>query len=52
MIGAAKDAIEKYGSGVASVRFICGTQQIHKVRLNIIYLLKKKILNIYLFIFF
>ncbi|EEB10523.1 2-amino-3-ketobutyrate coenzyme A ligase, putative [Pediculus humanus corporis] len=30
VIGAAKDAIEKYGSGVASVRFICGTQQIHK----------------------
>jgi glycine C-acetyltransferase len=26
----AKDAIEKYGFGLSSVRFICGTQYIHK----------------------
>lgn len=27
---AAKNAIEKYGFGMASVRFICGTQDVHK----------------------
>ena len=27
---AAKDALEKYGFGMSSVRFICGTQDIHK----------------------
>lgn len=27
---AAQDALEKYGFGLASVRFICGTQNIHK----------------------
>ena len=27
---AAKDALDKYGFGMSSVRFICGTQQIHK----------------------
>tara|TARA_X000001036_G_scaffold424002_1_gene448592 strand:- start:3066 stop:4253 length:1188 start_codon:yes stop_codon:yes gene_type:complete len=27
---AAKDAVDKYGFGMSSVRFICGTQQIHK----------------------
>ena len=27
---AAKEAIEKWGYGMASVRFICGTQEIHK----------------------
>ncbi len=27
---AAKDAIDRWGYGMASVRFICGTQQIHK----------------------
>jgi len=27
---AAKDGLEKYGYGMASVRFICGTQTIHK----------------------
>ncbi|MGY0038261.1 glycine C-acetyltransferase [Pedobacter sp. NJ-S-72] len=27
---AAKDAIDKYGYGMSSVRFICGTQDIHK----------------------
>lgn len=26
----AKDALDKYGAGVSSVRFICGTQTIHK----------------------
>ena len=27
---AAKDAVDKYGFGMSSVRFICGTQQINK----------------------
>ena len=27
---AAKEAIDKYGFGMSSVRFICGTQDIHK----------------------
>ena len=30
MVEAAKDALDKYGFGLSSVRFICGTQQIHK----------------------
>ena len=30
MIKAAKNALEKYGFGLSSVRFICGTQDIHK----------------------
>ncbi|WP_113662827.1 glycine C-acetyltransferase [Pedobacter nanyangensis] len=30
VIEAAKDAIDKYGYGMSSVRFICGTQDIHK----------------------
>ena len=30
IIEAAKDALEKYGFGMSSVRFICGTQDIHK----------------------
>ncbi|KAJ7392226.1 hypothetical protein OS493_013602 [Desmophyllum pertusum] len=30
VIQAAKDALEKYGNGLSSVRFICGTQDIHK----------------------
>lgn len=30
VIRAARDAYEKWGYGLASVRFICGTQQIHK----------------------
>jgi len=29
VIGAAKAALERWGFGLASVRFICGTQQIH-----------------------
>ncbi len=29
-IRAGKEALEKWGAGVASVRFICGTQEIHK----------------------
>lgn len=30
MVRAAVDAIEKYGYGLSSVRFICGTQTVHK----------------------
>ena len=30
LIDAAKHALDKYGFGLASVRFICGTQDIHK----------------------
>ncbi|MBF0469317.1 MAG: glycine C-acetyltransferase, partial [Desulfamplus sp.] len=30
LIQAAKDGLDKHGFGVASVRFICGTQDIHK----------------------
>jgi len=30
VIKAAKNAINKYGFGMSSVRFICGTQDIHK----------------------
>ncbi|CAF0731799.1 unnamed protein product [Rotaria sordida] len=30
IIQAAKNALDKYGSGLSSVRFICGTQTIHK----------------------
>lgn len=30
IINAAKEAMEKYGFGMASVRFICGTQDLHK----------------------
>lgn len=30
LISAAKDALDKYGYGMASVRFICGTQTIHR----------------------
>ena len=30
LIQAAKDAYDKYGYGLASVRFICGTQDVHK----------------------
>ncbi|MNW88670.1 2-amino-3-ketobutyrate coenzyme A ligase [compost metagenome] len=30
VIEAAKEAIDKYGYGMSSVRFICGTQNIHK----------------------
>ena len=31
LISAAKNALDDYGFGMASVRFICGTQDIHKV---------------------
>ena len=31
LISAAKNAMDDYGFGMASVRFICGTQDIHKV---------------------
>eukprot|EP01116_Phalansterium_solitarium_P002495 TRINITY_DN12544_c0_g1_i1.p1 TRINITY_DN12544_c0_g1~~TRINITY_DN12544_c0_g1_i1.p1 ORF type:complete len:424 (-),score=113.14 TRINITY_DN12544_c0_g1_i1:283-1554(-) len=30
LVAAAKDALDKYGNGLSSVRFICGTQIIHK----------------------
>src|SRR4026208_628262 len=30
LIGAAKEALETHGFGMASVRFICGTQDLHK----------------------
>ncbi len=30
VVAAAKDALDRWGYGMASVRFICGTQQIHK----------------------
>src|SRR4051794_29967535 len=30
VVKAAKDAIDRYGFGLSSVRFICGTQDIHK----------------------
>ena len=30
VIGAARESYERWGFGLASVRFICGTQQIHK----------------------
>lgn len=30
MIEAAKRALDEYGAGLSSVRFICGTQKIHK----------------------
>src|SRR5258706_11275056 len=31
VIAAARDALEKWGYGMASVRFICGTQTLHKL---------------------
>ena len=34
LINAAKNAMDDYGFGMASVRFICGTQDIHKVLEN------------------
>jgi glycine C-acetyltransferase len=30
IVGAAKAALDRWGYGMASVRFICGTQQVHK----------------------
>ena len=30
LVAAAKDALDRYGYGMASVRFICGTQDVHK----------------------
>ena len=32
VVQAAKDALDQYGAGLSSVRFICGTQTIHKER--------------------
>ncbi len=34
IIQAAKDGIDKWGFGLSSVRFICGTQEIHKILEN------------------
>ena len=33
IINAAKNALDNYGAGLSSVRFICGTQTIHKQRM-------------------
>ena len=30
LVSAAQEALDRWGYGLASVRFICGTQQIHK----------------------
>ena len=30
LVQAAKDGVDEYGFGMASVRFICGTQSVHK----------------------
>src|SRR5690606_7900196 len=30
VVAAARDALERWGYGMASVRFICGTQQVHR----------------------
>ena len=30
LLAAAKEGIDRYGFGMASVRFICGTQDVHK----------------------
>ena len=38
MIQAGKDALDSHGAGLSSVRFICGTQDIHRK-------LEKKIAN-------
>ena len=38
-----KEALEQYGAGLSSVRFICGTQDIHKAIQIIIYIIKIKI---------
>src|SRR6187402_1183742 len=40
VIQAAKDALDSHGFGMSSVRFICGTQDIHKT-------LEKKIAGFY-----
>ena len=38
VIEAAKAALDQYGSGLSSVRFICGTQTIHKECKNVVFL--------------
>ena len=48
IIQAAKDSLDKYGAGLSSVRFICGTQTIHKQRKKskkIILIKRKKTTN-------
>ncbi len=43
VINAAKNILDKYGAGLSSVRFICGTQTIHKQRKNKIIYIKNRI---------
>ena len=43
VIQASKDALDSHGYGMSSVRFICGTQDIHKNLENKIYSEIKKI---------
>jgi glycine C-acetyltransferase len=40
IINAAKNALDDYGAGLSSVRFICGTQTIHKQRKRNLFELK------------
>ena len=48
---AGQDALGKYGAGLSSVRFICGTQNIHKVKkLNLYFTKLNVIFNVHLFI--
>jgi len=50
IIKAAKQALENYGAGLSSVRFICGTQTIHKQRKIKLFELIKKKKTLYLYI--
>jgi glycine C-acetyltransferase len=43
IIKAAKTALDEYGAGLSSVRFICGTQTIHKQRKIKLFEIKKTI---------
>ena len=38
VVQAGKDALDKYGAGLASVRLICGTQNIHVVSSGVLFL--------------
>jgi glycine C-acetyltransferase len=42
IIKAAKTALDEYGAGLSSVRFICGTQTIHKQRKIKLFEIEKK----------
>ena len=45
LINAAKEAMDTHGFGMSSVRFICGTQDLHKqLELPFLIILKQKIL--------